>query len=59
VEQQRDAGLAERQVAQFVEDNHVHSQQAVCDAPGATRSARPSKGAEYSVGANRLFYSAL
>jgi hypothetical protein len=35
MEQQRAAGLAERQVAQLVEDDQIHSQQAVCDAPGA------------------------
>ncbi|MCY1228077.1 hypothetical protein D9M72_403730 [compost metagenome] len=34
VEQQRAAGLAERQVAQFVQDHQIHSQQAQRNTPG-------------------------
>jgi hypothetical protein len=34
VEQQGAAGLAEGQVAQFIQDDQVHAQQARCDAPG-------------------------
>lgn len=36
VKQRRPAGLAERQVAQFVQDHQVHAQQARGDAAGAT-----------------------